>query len=185
MNALSVFFDQHNSSARTRVLIVLACMLLAGIFGNLIAEDYYAVPIVIVLFGMFFAVCRVFFRGVLIDAVILCILLFGNIVGEWGFGHLHVSSSIYVGEVGMIACFAVFGMRMAFTKERFIPQIPLSLPVCGFMLIGLLRFFADFSSAWGNWEYKRMSFVTLQLSITPFFILLRQTSSNISGLCSS
>ena len=155
VNTLSVLLDQHNHSGRTRLYIVLAFMLLAGIFGNLIAEDYYAVPIIIVGFGLFFAFCRVFFQGVLVEAVILCILLFGNIVGEWGFGHLHISSSIFVGEIGMIACFVVFGMRVAFTKERFIPRDPLSLVICAYVLVGTFRFFVDILGSWGNWDQEK------------------------------
>jgi hypothetical protein len=126
------------------------------IFGAFLVDEDYTLPVA----GMFAvafcgAVYRVLWKGIFLEAVVLAGLLFGYIVGQSGFAHIHLGASIYFGEVGLIACFLIFGMRVAFTKERFIRRDPLSLAICAFMLIGTLRFLVDFSKHWGDWDYEK------------------------------
>jgi O-antigen ligase len=146
--------DGHNflsvNTPGRNFYVTIGGLIAAMILGGLINDDNIALSAGALAVGLGLALYRVLWRGILLEAVILGLMLFGYIVGEWGFGHLHLGESIYFGEVGLAACFLIFGMRVAFTKERFIPRDPLSWAVFAFMGIGTLRYLADLISSSGN-----------------------------------
>jgi O-antigen ligase len=132
----------------------IAAMILAAFFVD---EDYTLPVVAIFIVAFCGALYRVLWKGILLEATVLGCLLFGYLVGESGFGHLNLGGggSIYFGEVGLVVCFLIFGMRVAFTKERFIQRDPFSLAICAFVLIGSIRFCADFYGGWGAWDYEK------------------------------
>jgi hypothetical protein len=144
-------FPPVNPPGRTFYVTIGGCIA-AMILGCLINDENIAIAGGVLLLGLGLALYRVLWRGILLEAVVLGCLLFGYIVGESGFGHLNLgaSSPIYFGEVGLVGCFLIFCMRVAFTKERIISRDPLSLAVCAFMVVGALRYLVDFVNLRGN-----------------------------------
>jgi len=134
--------------------VTIAGLVGAVILGGLTNGDTISVVALVMGLGLCFALYRVLWRNVLPEAVVLGGLLFGYIVGQWGFAHTQLAGEnpIYFGEVGLVACFGIFGLRMAFTKERFIHRDALSWTICAFMVVGGLRYFADLFQIFGNWR---------------------------------
>lgn len=105
----------------------------------------FIIPTAVVGLILFSLIYTLFGNGAQAEALILGFLLFGYVVGNRGFAALALSSTapLYVGEVGMSACFILFLFRMAFTKGRFIPPNAIGWTVAVLILIGSARFALD------------------------------------------
>lgn len=133
------------SASAKSVIIAAIGLLFALILGSEIGQSARMVPIVtaIVCVGTFIYVA--FFRTVRFEALILGILLFGYIVGNRGFAQLtfRQNSFLYAGEVGMLVCLFLLGVRRAMTRELIIPKTPLAWAILAFLAMGGVRLYFD------------------------------------------
>jgi hypothetical protein len=137
-------------SARIQSLIIAGFgLLLALILGAQLGQNYHFLPFAVagVCIGTFIYVA--FFRTVRFEALILAFLLFGYIVGNRGFAQLCIqpNSPLYLGEMGMVACLFLIGIRRALTRERVFPRIPLAWAIAAFLVIGGVRLYFDTTTA--------------------------------------
>lgn len=120
-------------------------LLLALILGAQVGQSSQMIPLIITggCIGVF--ICVALFRTVRFEALILGFLLFGYIVGNRGFAQLALrpGSSLYIGEVGMLACAFLVTTRRALTREQLIPRTPLAWAILAFLLIGGVRLYFD------------------------------------------
>src|SRR5260370_31754829 len=105
-----------STSPLWRVLVVaVPGLLVAMVLGSEVGNGSWVLPIGVAGACILFAFYILFFRAVTLDALILGFLLFGYIIGNRGFAQLHLgqSTSIYIGELGLMICVALLGVRLA------------------------------------------------------------------------
>ena len=120
-------------------------VVIAMITGIAVNAGSLIIPVALVALMVFTFIYTIFGKGGDPEAVLLGLLTFGYIVGNRGFAALSLSAAApaYVGEVTVMACFATFVFRMAFTKGRLVPPNSLGWTVALFLVIGAVRFAVD------------------------------------------
>jgi hypothetical protein len=133
------------SAAIKSLVVAIIGLLFAVLLGSQLGQGSWAVPVVITGGCMLFACYLLFFRAVRIEALVLGFLIFGYIVGNRGFAQLNVggNSPLYLGEVGLAACLALIGSRLALSRENPIPKSPLSWAILAFLILGGIRLYLD------------------------------------------
>ena len=124
------------------LLFMVAIVILTGISVD---SGSLAIPVALVALMGFTFIYTIFGKGGDPEAILLGLLTFGYIVASRGFAALSLSAvaPVYVGEVTVMACFATFVFRMAFTKGRLVPPNSLGWTVALFLVIGAVRFAVD------------------------------------------
>jgi O-Antigen ligase len=133
------------SAAVRSIIIAVAGLIVALYFGALVGQGSWLLPATLAGAVILLGVYIVVFKAIRLESLILGFLIFGYIVGNRGFAQLTLTAHAptYLGELGMLACLALLGVRMALKRERFIPRSKLSLAIVAFITIGLLRLWCD------------------------------------------
>lgn len=138
------FAYRFDTWIKTSVLL-LFMIVIAILTGISVDSGSLVIPVALVALIVFTFIYTIFGRGGDPEAVLLGLLTFGYIVGNRGFAAVSLSDSapLYVGEVTVMACFATFVFRMAFTKGRLVPPNSMGWTVAVFLMIGVVRFAVD------------------------------------------
>ena len=131
------------------IMMIVGAVTVSIVTGISIDSDNYIITIAIVAIALFSLINTMLGKGAQVEALLLGLLVFGYIVGNRGFAAISLSGTtpIYLGEVVMMACFAIFLSKAAFTKSRFIPQNALGRTVLLFLVAGTVRFGFDVYAA--------------------------------------
>lgn len=135
-----------STSPLFRVLVVaVPALLLALILGVQLGQGSWLVPIVFAAGGILLALYILFFKAVTIDSLVLGVLIIGYMVGNRGFAQLHIgqSTAIYIGELGLMVCVALLGVRFALRRKKIIPTTPLGWTIFFFLVLGGVRLWLD------------------------------------------
>jgi hypothetical protein len=86
-----------------------------------------------------------FFRAIRLEALVLGTLIVGYLVGNRGFAQLSLTQGtpLYVGELAMLTCLGVLGLRFALNRESLIPKTGLSWAIFAFVALGGIRLYFD------------------------------------------
>jgi hypothetical protein len=180
-----------------RALIVVVPGLLFGLYlaselgqGDIPVAIYFLIGVALLI------TVKVSTKYVRFEGLILGILLFGYIVGQSGFGHFSLSprKGIYLGEIGLVTCFAAIVARVAFTRERLFPNHPLSWAISALIAIGTFRFIYDIKHSVNEIDVIR-DFATIYYAAFFFIVfnvcrhagsrLLLQRTVTAALICSS
>ena len=134
-----------SSSVWRAAIVAVPVFLLALILGSQLGTGSWLFPIILASGGILFALYILFFRAVTLDTLILGLLIMGYIVGNRGFAQLHIGgqTSIYIGELGLVACVALLGVRFALRRNQIIPKTALGWAILFFLMLGGIRLCLD------------------------------------------
>src|SRR5437764_9936358 len=105
-------------------IIAIIGLILAVMVGTKLGGDSPLFGIAVIGAALLLGAYKLFFKTIRIESLILGFLVFGYIVANRGFAQLTLAPNtpMYVGEVGMVACLAILGARLALKRERLIPK---------------------------------------------------------------
>jgi hypothetical protein len=127
------------------LVVAVVGLILAVLLGSQLGKGSWFVPTVIAGGTTLIGVYVLFFRAVRLEALVLGALIVGYLVGNRGFAQLSLTQGtpLYVGELGMLTCLGVLGLRFALNRESLIPRTGLSWAILAFLVLGGIRFYFD------------------------------------------
>ena len=105
-----------DSRIRSLAVLLPALGVMAWVASELASEEFIFPAVIVGLFVVL-VMFTVFVKTIRFEAVVLCMLLVGYLVGNRGFADLAVVKPLYPGEMGMCVIFAALLMRFALTRE--------------------------------------------------------------------
>ena len=152
------------SAAVRSIIIAVFGVILALYFGALVGQGSWLVPAALAGGVILIGIYLIFFKAIRLEALVLGFLVFGYIVGNRGFAQLTLTehAPTYLGELGMLACLALLGFRMALKREPIFPHSRLSFAIVAFIVMGLTRLGCD---------------LFLHVNSAPAFITLRDAAT--------